>query len=321
MESIKTAVRVFDTEIEALIRTRNELDSTFGKIVEEMLRCKGKVVLCGMGKSGHVARKISATMASLGTSSFFLHPAEAVHGDLGMIAETDFMIIISHSGETEEIVRLLPTLKIIGIKMAVITSNVNSILAKECDLVQIMPDVQEACNLNLAPTSSTTAVMAYGDALAVAVSEAQGFQEEDFALFHPAGTLGKKMLMRVQDVMVVGKDIPFVTREVLLSEAIMEMNRKRLGVVAVVDGEKHLVGILTDGDLRRLLENRIDMYESKIEAVMTNSPKVIRKEILAARAVQYLKKFNISNYPVVDENGCLIGMLTWHMLLYAGIVS
>lgn len=321
MDSLKTAIRVFDIEIEALRRTRNALDSTFSKIVSEILLCKGKVVLCGMGKSGHIARKISATMASLGTASFFLHPAEAVHGDLGMVTQADFIIMISHSGETEELIRLFPSLKVIGVKIAVITSNVHSTLAKECELVQIMPYVQEACCLNLAPTSSTTAVLAYGDALAVAASEENGFEEEDFALFHPAGTLGRRMLLRVGDIMAVGDDVPVIRRGALLSEAIVEMNRKRLGVVAVVDEINNLVGLLTDGDLRRLLEKRIDMYESRIDDVMTYMPKTIKKDVLVVKALQYLKENNISIYPIIDEKGQLIGMLTWHMIMYAGIVS
>lgn len=321
MDSITVGRNVFNTEIEALEKTKDILDEVFIKLVDEITACNGKVILCGIGKSGHVARKISATFASLGTASFFLHPAEALHGDLGMVKSDDLVILISHSGESTEIIHLIPSLKLIGAKTAAITSNRNSTLARECEIVQIMPNVQEACLLNLAPTSSTTATLVFGDALAVAVSEKYGFGEADFALFHPAGTLGKKILMRVQDIMAVGESIPCVQQGVLLSEAVVEMNRKRLGVVAVVNCENRLIGILTDGDLRRLLEKRIDMYGSKIEDVMTSSPKVIQKNILAAKALHYLKENKISTYPVVDDNGYLIGMLTWHMLLYAGIVS
>lgn len=321
MDSIAVGRNVFDIEIEALEKTRDILGETFFRLVEEIAVCSGKVILCGIGKSGHIARKISATFASLGTASSFLHPAEALHGDLGMVKGDDLVILISHSGESTEIIRLIPSLKLIGSKTAAITSNPNSTLARECEIVQIMPDVREACYLNLAPTSSTTAVLVFGDALAVAVSEKHGFGEADFALFHPAGTLGKKILMRVQDIMAVGESIPCVQMGVLLSEAVMEMNRKRLGVVTVVDGENRLTGILTDGDLRRLLEKKVDMYGSKIEDVMTSRPKFIQKDILAAKALYCLKENTLSNYPVVDDNGYLIGMLTWHMLLYAGIVS
>lgn len=314
------ARKVFDTEIEALIKTKESLSDIFSGIVNAVLACKGKVVLCGMGKSGHIAKKISATMSSLGTSSFYLHPAEAIHGDLGMVTDSDLVILISHSGESQEILHLIPSLKAIGAEMVAITSNGNSTLAKECDLVQVMPMVREACNLNLAPTSSTTAVLAYGDALAVVASEKYGFCEDNFALFHPAGTLGKRVLLRVSDIMATGVDMPIVREKSLISEAIMEMSRKRLGVVAIINQDNKLSGLLTDGDLRRAIEKRVDMYNDIIDTIMTCSPKTIKKDILAVEALQNLKENSINNYPVVDDFGHVEGVLTWQMIVKAGIV-
>lgn len=320
IDYLKEARKVFDTEIEALIRTKEILNNIFEEIINAILLCKGKVILCGMGKSGHIAKKISATMSSLGTPSFYLHPAEAMHGDLGMVTDVDLVILISHSGESQEILHLIPSLKTIGAKMIAITSNGSSTLAKECELVQIMPMVKEACNLNLAPTSSTTAVLAYGDALAVVASEEYGFCEDNFALFHPAGSLGKRVLLRVCDIMATGKDMPIVREKALISEAIMEMSRKGLGVVAVVDQNDKLLGLLTDGDLRRAIEKKVDMYSDIIDTIMTRSPRTIKKDILAVQALQNLKESSINNYPVVDDCGHVVGVLTWQMIVKAGIV-
>lgn len=320
MDYLREANKVFEKEIDALIKTKEELNDTFSDIVTAMLQCQGKVIVCGMGKSGHIAKKISATLASLGISSFCLHPAEAMHGDLGMVTDTDLIILISHSGETQEILQLIPSLKIIGVKMVAITSNADSTLAKESDLVQVMPKVQEACGLNLAPTSSTTAVLVFGDALAVVASKKYGFGEENFALFHPAGSLGKKVLLRVSDIMAEGNDMPFVKEGTLISEAIMEMSHKRLGVVAIVDQKSKLVGLLTDGDLRRAIEKKVDMYGDIIDTIMTSAPKTIKKDILAVQALQNLKENSINNYPVVDDENHLVGVLTWQMIVKAGIV-
>lgn len=314
------AKKVFDTETEALIKTKEALDNTFTEIVNAILSCKGRVILCGMGKSGHIAKKISATMSSLGTSSFYLHPAEAMHGDLGMVTDADLVILISHSGESQEILHLIPSLKVIGAKMVAITSNGNSILAKESELVQVMPTVEEACSLNLAPTSSTTAVLAYGDALAVVASKEYGFCEENFALFHPAGSLGKRVLLRVGDIMAAGDDIPVVREKSLISEAIMEMSRKQLGVVAVIDQHDKLSGLLTDGDLRRAIEKKVDMYNDIIDTIMTHLPRTIKKDILAVQALHHLRENSINNYPVVDDAGHVEGVLTWQMIVKAGIV-
>lgn len=320
MDRTEEAKKVFDKEIEALKCTREILNDTFADFIQAIIECRGKVILCGMGKSGHIAKKISATMASLGTSSFYLHPAEAMHGDLGMVTEKDFIILLSHSGETSEILQLLSPLKMIGVKTAGITSNAQSTLARECELVQVMPRVEEACSLNLAPTSSTTAVLAYGDALAVVASKEYGFGEADFALFHPAGSLGKKILLRVEDIMAAGDDVPIVREKTLISEAIVEMSKKRLGVVAVTDYTDRLTGLLTDGDLRRAIEKRVDMYSDVIDNIMTYHPRYISKDILAAQALHKLRENSINNYPVVDEEGHVTGMLTWQMIVKAGIV-
>ena len=315
-----TAENVFDIEIEGLRQVKECLGETFSQIVDVVAKCEGKVVLCGMGKSGHIAKKISATLASLGTPSFFLHPAEAQHGDLGMVTEREVVILISHSGESEEIVRLLPSLRLIGATLIAITSNQKSTLAQECEIVQLMPPIKEACALNLAPTSSTTAVLVYGDALAVAVSQRHSFSESDFALFHPAGALGKKILIRVADIMAQGGEVPLVEEGCSISEAIVEMRRKTLGVVTIVNKDRRLVGLLTDGDLRRALEKRVDMYGDIIDTIMTKNPQSITADILAAQALRMLRERSINNYPVVDEQGCVVGVLTWQMIVKAGII-
>lgn len=320
MDFIECARDVFDTEIEALNQTRKVLDDTFEKIVRLIINCGGKVVLCGMGKSGHIARKIAATFSSLGTPSIFLHPAEALHGDLGMVSSNDVVILLSNSGESQEILHILPSIKFIGAETVAVTSEKKSTLAKECDYVQIIPKVKEACALNLAPTSSTTAVLAYGDALAVAISNYHHFTEKDFAVFHPEGALGKKILIRVEDIMAKGEDAPVVEEGCKISDAIIEMSKKGLGVVAIVNKQEKLAGILTDGDLRRAIEKKINMYDDIIDNVMTKNPKWIIKDILAAEALQRLKKMSLNNYPVVDTDMHVTGVLTWQQIIKAGIV-
>lgn len=320
MDYIESAKKVFDIEIEALRKTRDSIDEVFLDILEMITHCEGKVVLCGMGKSGHMARKIAATLSSLGTPSFFLHPAEALHGDLGMVAKEDVVILISHSGESDEIIRLIPSLKIIGAKLIGITSNGQSNLAHECDIVQVMPEMQEACALNLAPTASTTSVVAYGDALAVLASQKYGFSKNDFALFHPQGTLGKNILIKVKDIMAVGENLPVVNENCLISDALVEMSKKQLGVVTVVNEKEELVGIVTDGDLRRALEKKIDMYHDTTKMIMTYAPKVINEKILAVDALQRLKENSINNYPVIDAEKHVIGVLTWQMIVKAGVM-
>lgn len=320
MDYIKYAKDVFDIEINALNQTKMAIGSAFENIVKTLTGCDGKIVLCGMGKSGHIARKIAATLSSLGAPSFFLHPAEALHGDLGMISPNDVVILISNSGETQEILHMLPSIKFIGAKMVGITSSENSTLANECDYVQIIPKAEEACALNLAPTSSTTAVLAYGDALAVTISKYHGFTKENFALFHPEGALGKKILVRVSDIMATGKAIPIVKSGCIISDAIMEMSRKKLGVVTIVNEQNQLKGILTDGDLRRAIEKKVDMYGDAIDNIMTKKPKWITQDILAAEALQKLKQRSLNNYPIVDEHMKVIGVITWQMIVKSGVM-
>lgn len=320
MDFIKCAREVFDTEINALNQTKRALDDTFEKIVRLIIESNGKIVLCGMGKSGHIARKIAATFSSLGTPSIFLHPAEALHGDLGAISSNDVVILLSNSGESQEILHILPSIKFIGAGMVAITSERESTLARECDYVQVIPKVKEACSLNLAPTSSTTAVLAYGDALAVAISNYHHFTEKDFAVFHPEGALGKKILIRVADIMVKGKDMPVVKEGCKISDAIIEMSKKGLGVVAVVNERGKLAGLLTDGDLRRAIEKRTDMYSDIVDRIMTKNPQWIVEDILAAEALQRLKKKSLNNYPVVDDKMNVIGVVTWQIIVKSGIV-
>lgn len=317
---IDYAKRIFDEEIKALTEIRNNLDTTFSNIEERIISCKGKVVLCGMGKSGHIARKISATLSSLGTPSFFLHPGEAMHGDLGMVSSEDIVILISHSGESMEIIQLLPSLKVIRAELIAITGNINSTLAKECDLCQILNIEKEACFLDLAPTSSTTAVLVYGDALAAVASLESGFSQSDFGIFHPAGTLGKRVLVKVGDIMATDDAIPFVRCGVKITDAIMEMSKKELGVIAIVNQENELAGILTDGDLRRAIERKADLYGEVVDKIMTTNPKWIRKDVLLVDALQKLKESKLNNFPVVDEHNCLIGMITWQMIVREGVV-
>lgn len=320
MDRLAEGKRVFDVEIEALKRTRDMLGDTFVEILGLITNCKGKIVITGMGKSGHIAAKIAATLASLGTPSFYLHPAEAMHGDLGMVSENDVVIAISHSGESEEVIKIIPNIKLIGAKVVGVTGNSQSALAQTADIVQVLPEFEEACHLGLAPTSSTTASLCYGDALAVVASIIYGFTDTDFGRFHPAGTLGKRIILKVGDLMAKGMDNPQIRGENLLTDAITEMSEKGLGVVSVVDEDGYLAGIITDGDLRRIIERRVDIYAEKVSHVMTRSPKRITEEKMAVDALRYIHEKRINNLPVVDKNGKLIGMITWQMIIRAGIV-
>ena len=320
MDRLFEAKKVFDFEINALEATKNVLNETFLQIVELIVKCKGKVIITGMGKSGHIASKIAATLASLGSPSFCLHPAEAMHGDLGMISANDIVIAISYSGESEEVVKILPNIKMIGAKLIGITGNGNSTLAHASDLIQILPPFKEACVLGLAPTSSTTATLCYGDALAVVASEIYGFKKTDFGKFHPAGSLGKKIILRVSDLMSKGEDNPKVNKNALLMEAISVMSKKGLGVVSVVNVNDELIGIITDGDLRRLIEKHIDIYSVIVSEVMTVSPKYYLSDRLAVDALKYLKENKINNLPIVGDKKKLIGTITWQQIVRAGII-
>ncbi len=320
MDILAEGKRVFDVEIEALQRTKEALDNTFVSILNAVQTCTGKVIFTGMGKPGHIATKLAATFASLGTPSFYLHPAEAMHGDLGMVSEDDVVIAISYSGESDEIVRILPNIRMIGATIIGITGNPNSTLAKFSDILQVLPEFSEACNLGLAPTSSTTAVLCYGDALAVVASEQSGFTESDFGMFHPAGALGKKLVLKVSDLMAKGDENPFVDENTLLIEAISVMSKKGLGVVSIVNENGFLKGIITDGDLRRIIEKRVDLYNVKVSDVMIRDPKKYKPDKLAVDALHYIKENSINNLPIVDDNNIFCGTITWQMIIRAGIV-
>lgn len=321
MNVLNSAQNVFNIEIQALSRTRDALDETFLMIVDAIISCTGKIVVTGVGKPGHIATKIAATFASLGTPSFYLHPAEAMHGDLGMIEENDIVIAISYSGESNEITSIIPNIKLIGAKLIGITGNEASTLARYSDIVQVLPKFEEACYLGLAPTSSTTTELCYGDALAVVASEIRKFQNKDFGRFHPAGALGKRLILKVGDLMVTGTDVPRINKNTYLTEAITEMSQKKLGMVAVVDDAEKLCGIITDGDLRRLIEKHVDLYSEKVFNAMTLNPKTIMPDKLAVDALRYIKQNNINNLPVIDSEYNLIGAITLQIIIKAGILA
>ena len=318
--SIEMGRKVFDTEIEALVQMRNHLDSTFEEIVSLISDCDGKIILTGMGKPGHVAAKIAATFSSLGTPAFYLHPAEAMHGDLGMVSANDIVIAISYSGESDEVISILPGIKFIGAKIIAITKNVNSTLAQYADVVQELPSFEEACNLGLAPTSSTTVELCYGDALAIAISRRYGFGEQDFGRLHPAGALGKKLLYKVSDIMSVGDDVPKVRDDAMLEEAIEELTRGRLSIVSIVDESDRLKGILTDADLRRLIKAHADIYSILIRDVMNLTPFVFHADDLAVEALDYMRKKSCNVLPIIDSEMKLIGTIHMQQIVRAGIV-
>lgn len=310
--------KLFDVEIEAMELVKKALDKRFVDIVKLICDCKGKVVITGMGKPGHIGTKIAATMASLGTPSFFLHPAEAQHGDLGMLREEDIVIAISFSGESEEVTRLIPSLKLIGSKLVGISGNENSTLIRNSDYSFVFPPFKEACAMNLAPTSSTTVALAFGDALAVCASKIYGFNEKNFALFHPAGSLGKKLVTKVSDLMKTGESNSVVSVGTSLKDAIVVMSQKALGIINVVDGDK-LAGVFTDGDLRRALANSIDVYHILIDELMIRTPVVISSDIMAIEALKLMNDKGISALPVVDD-GVLTGTIRINDITGMGIV-
>ncbi len=320
MDRLAEGKRVFDFEIAALKKTRDVLDDTYLQILDLITNCKGKVIVTGMGKPGHIAAKLASTFASLGTPSFRLHPAEAMHGDLGMVSSNDVIIAISFSGESDEIVRILPNIKMIGAKLVGITGNSESTLAHVADIVQVLPKFEEACYLGLAPTSSTTAALCYGDSLAIVASGIYGFQDADFGKFHPAGSLGKKLIIKVGDLMARGKDNPKVHINAHLKDAIIELSKKGLGAVSIVDDEDVLLGIITDGDLRRQLEKGVDVYSLKVEDVMNQNPSVINKEKLAVEALKIMKDKNISCLLVTEKNKA-VGTIRLQDIIGVGIVG
>lgn len=321
MNQLEEGKRVFDIEINALKKMRDALDETFITILDIVTKCNGKVIVTGMGKPGHIARKMAATFSSLGTASFYLHPGEAMHGDLGMISENDVVIAISYSGESDEIVNILTNIKIIGATLIGITGNSESTLAQMSDVVQIFPQFEEACHLGLAPTSSTTCALCYGDALAVVASEIYGFKDIDFGKFHPAGALGKKLLLRVSDVMLYEGDTAIVSEGASLKDAIVSMSKKGLSIVTALNNNGKISGILTDGDLRRLLENNANIYSLQMEEVMTRTPTIIKQEAMAVEALKILKEKRFTSMPVVDNTNKYKGVVTLHSIIRAGIVG
>ncbi len=320
LNTLEQAREIFDKEIEALIKTRDALGEDFETMVDLVLNCRGKVVLTGMGKPGHIGTKIAATMASLGTPAFFMHPGEAMHGDLGMIEEKDVVILMSYSGESEEVTRLMPVLQEIGCVTVAITGKPSSTLAKECGYHFFFPAFEEACYMHLAPTSSTTALLVLGDALALAVSRARNYTKEDFGLRHPAGALGKKLLVKVRDVMHGGDDNAVVCEGDSLRNAIVEMSTKGLSMVSVVDKDGKLKGILTDGDLRRMLERNVDVYGEMVDDHMTTTPTCVDYREMAVNALQMMSDRRITSMPVLDENGVAVGSVLMQDIFKAGIV-
>ncbi|KJG57715.1 D-arabinose 5-phosphate isomerase [Photobacterium kishitanii] len=311
--------KVLDTELQALEKIRHYIDSSFSQACELILHCQGKVIVMGMGKSGHIGRKIAATLASTGTPAFFVHPGEASHGDLGMIKKNDVVIAISNSGEATEILALLPVIKRLGIALISVTGKPESSMAKMAQVhLQVTVD-KEACPLNLAPTSSTTATLVMGDAVAIAVMEARGFTADDFALSHPGGALGRKLLLRIADVMHSGELLPMIEEHASIKDALLEISHKGLGMTAIVDHNQQLRGIFTDGDLRRLLDNHVDIHNTSIGTVMSTNPRTISPQLLAAEGLKLMEDNKINGL-LVTENNQLVGALNMHDLLKAGVM-
>ena len=307
-------------EAAAVDALKSRINGDFAKAVELILLSHGRLIVSGMGKSGHIARKIAATMASTGTPAYIVHPAEASHGDLGMITRNDVLLALSKSGESEELLRIVPLVKRQGARLISMTGVPTSTLAREADIHLDAGVEQEACPHNLAPTASTTAALAMGDALAVALLESRGFTREDFALAHPGGTLGRRLLLRVDEVMHTGDGIPKVGPEDLLSTGLMEMSRKGLGMTAIVDAQNQLTGIFTDGDLRRVLDRGVDVHKTRMQDVMNSSCRSIAPGALAAEAVHLLEQFKINALLVVNPAGQVVGALNIHDLLRAGVM-
>ena len=312
--------KVLEIERDALTALLPRINEDFARACQIMLGCTGRVVVTGMGKSGHIGGKIAATLASTGTPSFFVHPGEASHGDLGMITKQDVVLALSNSGETNEVLTILPLIKRMGAPLIAITGKPTSTLAKAADAHLDVTVAQEACPHNLAPTASTTATLAMGDALAVALLEARGFTPEDFAMSHPGGSLGRKLLLKISDLMHKGERLPKVSPDATLSTALLEMTRKGLGMTAIVSPEDKVLGVYTDGDLRRTLETGIDVRTAKIVDVMTAGGKTAKADWLAAQAVQLMEKHKITVLLVVDDNGKLVGAIHMQDLLRAGVV-
>ncbi|HBI23816.1 MAG TPA: D-arabinose 5-phosphate isomerase [Nitrospiraceae bacterium] len=322
--SIITGKRVLSIEAKAIEELVSRLDSRFTKAVDILYDCKGRVVVTGMGKSGLIGKKISATFASTGAPSFFLHPAEGIHGDIGMVMQDDVILAISNSGETDEIIALLPIFKRKNLKIICLTGKNDSTLSRNSDVVLDVSVKEEACPMNLVPTASTTVTLAMGDALAVALFEKRGFREEDFALYHPGGALGRRLLLSVKDLMHTGSAIPIVYENSNMKDVICEMTSKKLGITAIVDSNRKLTGIITDGDLRRLLEReigmKIDIFNLKASEVMTKNPRIISPDALAVSAVQIMESYSITSLIIKNDDDTVGGIIHLHDLLKKGIV-
>lgn len=319
-DPIKSAQRTIRLELDAVKGLLSQIDADFVRACELILASKGRVVVVGMGKSGHIGNKIAATLASTGTTAFFVHPAEASHGDMGMITRDDTLLALSNSGSTQEIITLLPLIKRMGITLISMTGNPDSPLARAADVNLNVHVEHEACPLNLAPTSSTTAALVMGDALAVALLEARGFTAEDFAFSHPGGALGRRLLLKVEDVMHSGDGLPQVQRGTSLKNALLEMTHKGLGMTVVMEADGKLAGIFTDGDLRRALDRSVDLRQASIDSVMTPHGKTVRAEMLAAQALKIMEDSKINALVVVDDEDRPVGALNMHDLLRAGVM-
>ncbi len=319
-EIIKWAKEVLDTEKKGIDSLNSSLDDNFLRAINIIFRCRGRIVVAGMGKAGIIGQKFSATLSSTGSSSFWLHPAEAVHGDLGSVREDDVIVILSYSGETDEIKNLVPFIKRLGAKIVAITGNIKSNLARYADGVIDVKVDKEACALGLAPTTSTTAMLAICDAVSVVLQKLKGFKEKDFAMFHPRGSLGRKLLFKVKDAMRKGKSNPIVTEDVLIKEVIVKITSSHAGAAAVIDKQGLLIGIFTDGDLRRNLEKYPDLLKKKVKAVMTCNPVTVCEDELASSALKTLEKKKIDEVPVVNKKGHPVGMLDIQDLMAAGVI-
>lgn len=317
---IRSGQRVVDIEAAATLALRPRIDAHFQRACEIVLACKGRIIVTGMGKSGHIGTKIAATLASTGTPSFFVHPGEASHGDLGMITGQDVVIAISNSGKTEEVLSILPVIKRKGAALVSMTGAPASPLAQQANVNLDVSVKEEACPLGLAPTASTTATLVMGDALAVALLEARGFTSDDFALSHPGGSLGRRLLLLVENIMRKGNDIPLVQQDATVSEALLEISGKGLGMTGIVDPDGRLQGIFTDGDLRRGLDQGLDIKHTLIRQAMTHNPKTVQAHVLAVEALNLMEQKKITGVMVVDQDNKPVGALNMHDLLRAGVV-
>ena len=316
---IEIAKTVIQTEADSVLILKDRIDQNFEKVCHTIKNCVGKVVLIGMGKSGHIAKKISSTLASTGTPAFYLHPGEAGHGDLGMVSHEDVIIMISYSGESDEIISLLPGIKKMNVPIISMTGNTQSSIALSSDFHLDVSVDKEACPNNLAPTSSTTAALVMGDAIAVSLIAANNFTSEDFAMSHPSGSLGRRLLTLVSSIMNSGDDIPVVSKETLLIDSLLIMSEKALGMVLIAENEK-LIGIFTDGDLRRAIESNIDFQKLAIQEVMTIDCKSIQPQESALKAIQMMKEYSINSFPVVDSNNNIVGAINMNTLIQAKLI-